>query len=103
MKSQKKPMRPAVRKTSLTKGGGVPPVPGAAADHIDLPDGTKAGALVAPCASASCLFQYSARLHSLPQPVPVGNARPDTERLPRFQWACRRAWTPQWRRRSSIT
>jgi hypothetical protein len=46
MKGQKKPMRPAVRKTSLTKGGGVPPVPGAAADHIDLPDGTKVGALV---------------------------------------------------------
>lgn len=45
MKSQKKAARPPVKKTSLTKGTGVPPVPGSAADHVELPDGSKASTL----------------------------------------------------------
>ena len=45
MKSQKKAARPPVKKTSVTKGTGVLPVPGSAADHVELPDGSKASTL----------------------------------------------------------
>ena len=46
MKSQKKAARPPVKKTSVTKGTGVPPVPGSAAYHVELPDGSKASTLL---------------------------------------------------------
>ena len=66
MKSQKKAARPPVKKTSLTKGVGVPPVPGSAADHVELPDGSKASSLQLSMRQAHLYFTLAQDRISMP-------------------------------------
>lgn len=95
MKSQKKAARPPVKKTSLTKGTGVPPVPGSAADHVELPDGSKARTLE--------LLECRAHLHKTRAHQRVCVLLPLSLYYPllvrRCLWAYLQGWTRQWRRR----